>query len=518
MQIIQGDFFLSLRHMQTLTTITIPPARGNIYDRNGEPLVLNKEGKSACVVPATVRQREALERLLEEEAPAAYERFMSNKAGRFMYVKRHMTPEEEARLSEKNTGDIFYITEPVRWYLSPSLCSTLGTTNSDHMGTAGLELLYNEHLAGTPATYLLSRTGARGTTIARTVIKEGTCGKSLRMTIDSTLQEIAYDELSAAVEHWKSESAGIIIMDPDSGDIHAIVSLPTCDPNDLKKRAPDCLTNKTIIESFEFGSVMKVFPALAALDESVVTLDEEIDCYNTQATFIDGIKITTWKPCGIIPYRDVIALSNNIGTSKVTARLGKKLYEHLRRVGFGTKTGIAFPGEEKGYVMHPKQWSGASLFSLSFGYETRATLLQLARAFALFSNGGYLITPRLTLDTPITRSEYPLYPPESITAIRECIERTVTHGNAQRMKIPGITVLGKTGSANLIVDGAYDPSATLFSFACIIEQETYKRVIVTFLKKANKSGILSATVTVPCVRKIVERMLIHDRISPKEIQ
>jgi cell division protein FtsI (penicillin-binding protein 3) len=517
MQGVHRDFFLSLRHMQTLTTLNVPPTRGILYDRYGVPLALNTVRKSACVIPATIQDRNALERLLAEEAPEAYQRFLNNQTGRFLYIQRHLSPEKAALLNQKLNGDIFFIDEPVRQYLSPSLCSTLGITNSDHQGSSGLELLYNTELAGTPAKHLLSRSGGRGNTLARTILSEGIPGNSLTTTLDSTLQEILYDELRTAVANWKSESAGALIMDPETGDIYALVSLPTCDPNDWAHRSPEHLTNKTIIESFEFGSVMKVFPALAALDESVVTLDEEIDCLNTQATNIDGIKITTWKSCGSIPYRDVIALSNNIGTSKVTARLGKKLYEHLRRLGFGAKTGIAFPGEEKGYVMHPKQWSGASLFSLSFGYEIRATLLQLARAFSVFSNGGYLVTPRLLLSTPITRSNYPLYPPESIAATRECMERTITHGNAQRMKIPGITVLGKTGSANLIVDGAYDPNATLFSFACIVENNSYKRVIVTFFKKAYKSGILSATVTIPCVRKIVERMLIHENRIPQEI-
>lgn len=516
MQIVHGEFFRSLRHMQSITTITVPPPRGIIYDRFGEPLALNQEAYSACIVPATVKDRNALASVLADFAPRALERFEATPTARFLFIKRHLTKSEEEYLRAQDNPDIFFITEPIRYYVHPSLCSILGVTNSDHIGICGLELWYNSVLAGSPTTYLLSRTGIRGTTIARTILNEGVPGEPLHTTLDSTLQQIAQEELVKTITYWGSEEGALIIIDPETGDILALANAPTGDPNDMRNRSSECFTNRALIESFEFGSVMKVFPALAALDEGVVTLDEEIDCENTILTYIEGMKITTWKACGMLPYRDVIALSNNIGTSKVTERLGKSLYHHLRRIGFGSKTGIAFPGEEKGHVTHPSTWSRASLFSLSFGYEIRATLLQLARAFCLFSNGGYLITPRLDRNLPILRSDYPLYPPNSLNALRECIARTITHGNSQRAALPGVTVLGKTGSANLIVDGAYDPRSTLFSFACIVEKENYKRVIVTFIKKASKTGILAATVAVPLVRAVAERMLIHEHPFHKE--
>ena len=176
------------------------------------------------------------------------------------------------------------------------------------------------------------------------------------------------------------------------------------------------------------------------------------------------MKFSTWKEHGDLTLSQIIEYSNNIGTAKIAQKLGTKLYDHYVRCGFGQPTGFTFPGQQRGYVTHPKTWSKASLNSLSFGYENRATLLQLARAFSLFANGGYLPTPYLvnSPSTPIAPKF--LYSPETITQMRTILEKTCTQGTAHAATIQGVTVLGKTGTARLLDEtGTYSPLKNIYT-------------------------------------------------------
>jgi len=297
---------------------------------------------------------------------------------------------------------------------------------------------------------------------------------------------------------------------------------------------------------------MKVCAALAALEEGVVTPQELIDCKNTLTTQVDGRTINTVQAHGVIPFTDVIALSNNIGIAIVAKRLGTTLYDHYKRLGFGTKTGIEFPGENSGFVNPVDKWSKQSIISLSYGYEVSATILQLACAFCTIAT-GYKVKPTLILGSygstgsPRTGAGLPrteentnsftmspnqfgidsnpfvvslsnhtnvskLYSDESRTIIKEILEKTTLYGTARRARMKGYRVMSKTGTANMLIDGKYDPEKNLYSCAGIIEKDDYQRVIVTFVKQANKKNIYASTVAVPLFESVAERMLIHDTI------
>ena len=183
-----------------------------------------------------------------------------------------------------------------------------------------------------------------------------------------------------------------------------MVTYPHFDPNNTHTASAELCKNSIITDAYELGSVIKVCAALAALEENVVTPDELIDCKNTETTYIDGRKINTVKAHGIIPFTDVIAFSNNIGIAIVAKRLDKKLYDHYKRLGFGTKTGIEFPGENSGFVNPPEKWSKQSIISLSYGYEISATILQLACAFCTIATGHHVVPTLLIRSYPSTGS------------------------------------------------------------------------------------------------------------------
>jgi len=509
-QYVQSTFFTKLAEDQYSMCLKLAPPRGELFDRHGTLLAINKECESAFITPCNIKDKKNLKRFLKKHFPSAHERLTTHEKSRFMFIKRKLNIEEKKIIADAHLEDIYFLQEAARAY--PHSCSTLitGTTNIDNNGLFGIELSYNNYLAGEPTYYSLEKEARTGYFIKKEIAREGKTSKSIRLTLDNNLQFLAHQELHETATALHAQEGAVLIMDPDTGDILTMTQFPDCDPDHI-----DAIeTTKNIITSnvYEFGSVMKIFPALAAFEEDVVTPDELIDCENTKTTFIKGMRINTWKPHGILTYAEVIQNSNNIGTSKVSARLGNTLYDHYRRCGFGQKTNITLPGEVSGFVNPPHLWSTASIFSLSFGYEVNATLLQLASAVSMIANGGHFIKPRITFQEPIQKSTDTVYSKATLTTIKKILTDTITYGTAHQAAIEGYTVWGKTGTANLLEDGVYNPDKNIFTFVMVIEKNNYKRVVVTFIKEILQKNVFASTIAAPLAEKISKKMLIHDKI------
>ena len=302
-------------------------------------------------------------------------------------------------------------------------------------------------------------------------------------------------------------------MNPKNGEILAISCYPYVNPNQKEEFSTENTKQRAVTESYELGSVMKVFTALAALEENVVKPEELIDCKNRKTCIIDGRTINTWTPHGTIPFSEVIAFSNNIGIAQVANRLQERLYNHYIRVGFGTKTGIPLPAENKGFVNPPSNWSKQSIISLSYGYEISATILQLAQAFCMIANDGKPIKPILVMDgTDNQPLKDALYKPETITIIKDILRKTTTHGTCRRAQIKGFDIMSKTGTANLLIDGVYDQTKNIYTCAAIIQKDSYQRIVVTCIKQTNIPNAYASTIAVPVLRQIAEKMIIHERV------
>ncbi len=515
-QIRQRNFFTNLGKQQYNISIKRTPERALIYDRTGQPLVINKSALSAFILPKKIESIEALEQFLKKQFPQALERLYKHQDDHFMFVKRRLTDEQLKLIQQKNITDIHLLKEPSRFYPIESAGHIVGITDVDNVGLFGAELMFNTHLAGKPTTVSLEKDARSGHFYFSKNTKEvGLEGTSIKLTIDADLQFLAYENLLQTVKKFNAQEGAVLIMNPANGDILAIAQWPTFDPNNTASLTIEHTKNKSITDVYELGSVMKVFVTLAALEEGVVTPDELIDCENVKMTYINGTQVNTWKEHGVIPFCEVIQESNNIGIVKIAQRLGPKLYDHYKRLGFGTKTGLPWPGQQAGFVNPPHNWSKPSIISLSFGYEITANLLQLAQAFSMIANNGYPVTPRIILEptqpTP-TENAGPLYSAESIQTLSEMLEKTVTHGTAYRAALKGYTVRGKTGTANLLIDGKYSSDHNTFTFAGIIEKDDYKRVIVTFIKDSEQKNLYASSVAVPLFEKVAENVLIHDKI------
>lgn len=513
LQIIWHDFFVQLATQQYGIEVTMQPARGLIYDRTQkQSLVYNSDVTSVFVVPNQLEDEKGLKNWLARTNPHVLKRLVEHPHAKFCWIERSVAAERLDQLVNENLRDLHYVTEGKRFYRSQAMAPVLGFTNIDNLGIAGVELLLQNRLGGKPATFKLDRDArSKGFYFTKEMICKGVAGKPVVLTIDSHLQFLAHEELAATVQEFGAKSGAVIIVNPDNGQILTMASVPTFDPNAATINL-DATKNQPVTECYEFGSAMKAFTALAALEEGVVTNDELIDCQG-KACYINGLRIENpVQSSGIIPFIEVITRSANVGTAKVALRLGSKLHEHLCKLGFGKPTGLAFPGERSGFVNHPKKWSRFSPMVMSFGYEVSATLLQLAKAFSIIANGGYDVEPQLYLvpKPKKIKKKVRLYKPATIAAEKEILERI-----GAKYSIPGYKVLGKTGTARCVKEGKYSTNAHIYTFAGIIEVPGYRRVVVTFINEPDETvhkGLWASRVSAPLFQRIAQKMVLHERV------
>lgn len=510
LQIIQRDFFAELANKQYNVTVTQLPPRALILDRTGKPLALNKDALSAFIMPKMLKHPDSLKKFLKANYPKAYDRLIKRPDAHFLFVKRHLA-DNETFIHE----DIHILKEPSRYYPLRSAGPIIGLTDIDNNGLFGIELMFNKQLAGTPITYGLEKDARSGHFYFDKQVKnEGHEGEPVKLTIDRDIQFLAYEKIKEAAEEYGAKSAAALVMDPTTGEILAAVQYPTFDTDNIKMLDQQQTKLHIATEAYELGSVIKTFLAMAALEEGAVTPEEEIDCDGVLSGFVHGMKVNTTFANGLIPFTDVIKKSNNIGVAKVAFRLENKLYDHYRKLGFGTKTRLNLPGEQAGFVNPPKNWSNRSLISLSFGYEISSSLLQLAQAFGVIANDGFMVPPKLFFNEPSrTTTHESLYSAKTITQMRDILEQTAAATTKSLTQIPGLKVMGKTGTARLIANGKYVENRNIYTFAGILEKGSYKRVIITFIKEIKHGGALASVIAAPVFVQIAQQLLIHDKMT-----
>ncbi len=510
LQIQQSIFFKNLGDKQYNITVQTFPQRALIYDRCNNPVTINKDSIALFILPKTLISKDATLKFLQQHFSAAYDRFEQNAQKSFMFVKRNLSAQEIDLIAKIDLEDLHFLKESSRYYPYECMSTILGITDIDNQGLMGLEGQNNKGLQGTPTTYELKKDAkAHHFYFGKETKQQGVEGLPITLTIDAGLQFKFQTLLDEKVAECGSVEAGALAMNAETGELIAVVSYPHFDPNNVKNLDMETTKCRPIVNCFESGSVLKVFGATAALQEGVTTLDDVIDCEDTKETKLDNLRIRTVYPNGKITFLEVVANSNNIGTVKVMKRLGTDLYDYYKLFGFGEMTGLNFPGEQKGFVNHPDNWSAWSIQSLAYGYEITTSLLQLSRAMALIVNGGYLVTPRLIKDS-IEQKTGPLISQKTAEDMQKILD-AVVHGGAAKAVVPGYTVYGKTGTANILINGVYDEDRHLYTFVGAIKIGKSWYVISCYVKDSRRATYASM-ITAPLFRQLAETLILHENM------
>lgn len=460
--------------------VSIEAERGTIYDRNGMVLAMNVEVPSIYAVPGEIRNSTAVSRKLGPILnldPRSLAKKLDNEKS-FVWLARKIDPAKAEEIRRLQLDGIGFVMESQRFYPKRALFGhLLGFAGLDNRGLEGLELKYDTTLRGEKGWLVLER-DAHGKSIFPKDLNyiAPSRGKDLHLTVDEIVQHVSERELDRVVDQTHAKGGTIIVMDPWSGEILAMAVRPRFNPNTVRTHQPSEWRNRAITDAYEPGSTFKIVTAAAALEEKVVDPNEMIDCEEGSYR-IFGTVLNDHDPVGIVPFRQVIAKSSNIGTAKVAQRLGeKRLSDYIRAFGFGERLGVDLLGETPGLVRATAQWSKRSLASISIGQEIGVTPLQVITAVSAIANGGWVMTPHLVrqvkeMNLQRVGGEGRVIK-ESSPQVRR---RAVSEGTAREMvrilegvvsksgtgglaAIPGYAVAGKTGTAQ-----KFDPATGRYS-------------------------------------------------------
>ena len=369
---------------------------------------------------------------------------------------------------------------------------------------------------------MLVQTDARRHAFSR-VERPPTSGDDLELTIDLSLQHIAERELKAGVDWSGARGGSAVVMDPSTGEILAIANYPTYNPNAYRDSSEDSRRNRAVQDLYEPGSTFKMITASAALEEKVITPEDQIDVSAGSITFPGRPPIRDDHTYGVLSFRDVIAKSSNVGSIKVGLRVGSERFlEYMRRFGFGRRTSPDFPGENAGLLWTPR--NDSALASMLIGYEIGVTPIQMASALSAIANGGELMQPRVVGAVRRAGQRLPV-PHKAIgrtisertaAELRSILEAVVEPGGtATRATVAGYTVAGKTGTAKKIVNGSYRGHNDYnVSFAGFVPSRDPVFTIVVVVDSPRKVSPYGGVVAAPIFQKIAEAALRHRGVRP----
>jgi len=473
-QVAQQPMLADMALRQLAQDEELPAERGEITDVNGELLATSVELQSVFATPPTVddpaRTAELLAPILGLDEDRLRERLGSDAS--WVWLKRRISPAEAERIRDADLRGIGLLPETKRVYPVQGVADgttlaaqLIGFVDVDGNGQYGVERRENGLLAGAPGR-VTAQQDVIGRRIAdsATLLTEPVDGADLRLTIDAGVQHLLEQTIWEAYRNNNAQGATGLIMNAETGAILGMASFPAYDANQFATTDGELFSNPAISRQYEPGSVMKAFTIAAALDAGAIDTDDTVDDDNN--LLLRNVRIQNAdradRPYGHGPITagDVLALSNNVGAAKIGLELGSiELYEAFRRFGFGSPTGIELAGEEPGLVWHPDRASGElTTAQNAFGQGLSLTAVQLAAGYAAFANGGTLVTPHVIAgwtdpDGTYQEAQRPpgerILRPETADTMVDLLVNAIDNGIAKGAQIPGYTVAGKTGTAQI---------------------------------------------------------------------
>lgn len=523
-QVIRGGELADLGHQQGENRVVLPAVRGTIFDRDLAPLAENVLHYSFGVHPLKVKNREFLVRKFAEVTGKGEDGYRSALSSNrpFVYLERNLKSDLAGELPQLEEEGVIVHRHGYRYYPHHSVGSQiLGFTNSDNSGLEGVEKEFDDVLRGRDG-WIILQTDGKGRTRRNEGYprQEPLDGSDIILTIDLEYQAILQDELSRRMADTEARGAQGIIMEPFTGKILAMASLPGFDANEYSRWPRENYRNRVITDQFEPGSTLKLVPATAALSLGTVTMDQEFNCEDGSYNY-RGTVISDWSNFGLLTFPQIIQHSSNVGIIKISETVGPgSLYLFARKYGFGAPSGIRLPGEVRGVLRPVKEWSSLSLAEISLGHEISVTTLQLALAYGAVANGGNIMKP-LLVENVIHPRQGVVYTGEPqvvrrvaskdvMVRLTEMFVRVVDDGTGTSARIEGWNVAGKTGTAQKYVDGAYSNSQFVSSFAGFLPANNPRLVAVIVLDEPSGSYRWGGMGPAPVFKQVMKRIVNSD--------
>ena len=504
----------------------IQATRGTIVDRNGsilaESMLTDTLGVKSTKIFFEENTEETLKKLciILNKKYSHFVRDLKNKEKKkFIYIGRHLLPSTVKKISELNLKGIGYEKEFLRFYPEgESTGNLIGNTNKEHIGKIGYEASFEKHLKEQNGKKIVrkDRNGKIVDHISLIIAPKD--GDELKLTIDKRLQYVAYREIKKQAELVNAKSGSVVILDTTNGDILALASYPSFDPNDKNSYTTEKERNRAIMDSIEPASTIKPFLIAAALHSGKLDLKDMFDTNPGYKKF-GRKKYKDTKNNGIVNYEDVLIKSSNIGSILISQEFDKEIYHDLLEyVGFGEKININFPSESGGKLNHHSYWHETDEISHSIGYALKVSPLQLAKAYSIIANEGIVINPRIIKKQSIRKDKKQKYE-KSFSKVKYVLEKVVEEGSGKRASVKGYSVGGKTGTAEKYMGGKqkkYNKKEHISLFAGIIPIIEPKLVIVVVIDepKTKPNEFFGGHISAPVFSKVAADSLRILNISP----
>jgi len=532
LQVRESDQLREWAQNNYLREIEIAARRGRILDRKGNELASSVDLDSVfcnprqlAFVPDASRKLAKALHLDERELNKS---LASKQAQYFAWVKRRVTPEESKAALGLGLAGVGTRKEPRRVYPNGALAGTvLGHSGLDGKGLDGVELGFEAALQGTgmEVVGVHDRLG-RDLLVDGAIDSSSAAGKDLVLSLDRYLTYETERILADTVRKHNAKAGMAVMIDPRNGEILAMASVPTYNPNDPADAAKRGARNRVISDTFEPGSTLKSFTFAAALDSGKVKPDDRFDCQMGQLT-VGKFRIRDDHPKGVLTAAEVLKHSSNIGTVKVARRIGKEaLWNALDRFGFGRPTYVGLPGERRGVLRPAARWGEIEFATHAFGQGLTVTPLQLAAGFAAIASHGIYRPPRLALHflgpdgkpepverPPGARGETRVMSESAARTLLDIMQGVTEGGTAKAAAIPGYPVAGKTGTAQKVSHGRYDPTKYLASFVGIVPADDPRLVLAVMIDEPQ--GIhYGGVVAAPAFKAVAESALRYLGVAP----
>jgi cell division protein FtsI/penicillin-binding protein 2 len=525
LQGVQAGTLEQMALRQQRETDTIPAGRGTIYDRLGEPLAIGEQATTVFADPRQVKDPRAVavaaSKHLEVDPNELY-RQLRDRSRHFVYVKRKADPDEAAAMRKENLAGLGFYSEERRRYPQRGVAAhVLGFAGIDNEGLDGLEKGLDPRLVGKPGRQTIIRDPV-GRAIDVVEVRPERQGDDVYLTIDHRLQANAEEVLRRTVGEWGAVGGHAIVLEPDTGRVLAMAVAPGFDANNFGNVAPERRKNRAVTDVYEPGSTFKVVTVAAALSEKLVSPRTRFKLPYSIMVADRRIREHEWRPTRVMSVAQILSQSSNIGTIRLAQKVSRTetgMSGWIERFGFGKPTGIDFPGESRGIVVPPEEWSGSTIGNLPIGQGISVTGLQMAAAYGAIANGGILRQPYLvervagkrTRREPGRRIISRTVAAQVMTMLRDVV--SADGGTGALAAIPGYTVAGKTGTAAKPEPGGYSTSRYVASFVGVVPAKDPRLVVLVSVDEP-KGAIWGGVVAAPAFAEIATFGLQYLEIAP----
>ncbi len=526
LQVVDRDFLKGQGDARSLRHIPIPAHRGLITDRNGEPLAVSTPVTTLWANPKEMQASKdrwpQLAAALGQNAQQLTERLTQQANKEFIYLVRGLTPEQGQHVLDLKMPGVYGLEEFRRFYPAGDVTAHMvGFTDLDDHGREGVELAYDEWLAGVPGKRQVIK-DRRGRLIKDIqVTKNAKAGKTLALSIDLRLQYLATRELRNAIAEQDAKAGSLVIMDVKTGEVLAMVNQPTYNPNNRRSMFPAAMRNRAIIDVFEPGSTVKPISMSAALQSGRWKPTDKVEVYPGSLQIGRyTIKDVSRSEGPILDLTGILINSSNVGMSKIAFDIGgEAIYRVMSQVGLGQYTGLGFPGERVGNLPNHREWRKAETATLSYGYGVSVTALQLVHAYAALANDGKMV-PLSILKVDKAPEAVQAIPKETAETVQGMLQQVIEAPRGVfRAQVPFYHVAGKSGTARKATVGSkgYTENAYRSLFAGFGPMSDPRYAIVVVIDEPSKGGYFGGLVSAPVFSKVMSGTLRLMNVPPDNL-